>query len=46
MNIADGLALASYTRDVHPDGWIGREATLHVLLYEALRDAHGGALDP
>lgn len=37
MNIADGLALTSYTRNVHPDGWIGRETTLHILTYQAFR---------
>ena len=33
MVISDGLALTSYTRDVHYDGWIGREAHLYVLAY-------------
>jgi hypothetical protein len=34
MILSDGLAIASYTRGVHQDGWIGRETTLHLLLYE------------
>lgn len=37
MVIADGLALASYTRNLHHDGWMGSDTTLYILVYEPFR---------